>query len=65
MNTCILTNIYRDIEIVITVKFRIMVVTYFLATEEFKKVATMIQTRVFKHPDKSEDLINLSKRQGF
>ena len=39
-------------------------VTYFLATEEFIKVATMIQTIVFKHSGKSEELTNFSKKQG-
>ena len=41
-----------------------MVETNFLATEEFKKVATMIQTIIFKHSDKSEELTNFIKRQG-
>ena len=39
-----------------TVKSRFVVVTYFLATEEFKEVTTIIQTIVFKHSDKTEQL---------
>ena len=53
-----------DIEIVITVQSRIIVVIYFLATEEFIKVATMMQTIVFKHSDKSEELTKFRKKQG-
>ena len=41
-----------------------MVVTYYLAAEEFIKVATMLQTIVFKHSDKSEELTHFSKSQG-
>ena len=63
MNTCIWRTYHRDIEIVITVKSHIMVVTYFLAAEEFLKVVTMIRTIVFKHSDRSEELIDFSKRQ--
>ena len=39
-------------------------VTYFLAAEEFIKVATMVQTKVFKHSDKSEELTNFINRQS-
>ena len=41
-----------------------MVVTYYLATEEFIKVATMIETIVLKPSDKCEELTNFSKRQS-
>ena len=38
-----------------------MEVIYFLATENFIKLATMIQTTVSKHSDKSEELAYFSK----
>ena len=52
----------RDVEIVTNAKSCVMVVTYFLATKKFVKMAILIQTIVFKYSDKSDELAYFSKK---